>query len=85
MGISLPNSLRKMAQMERPPRGGLSEIRSGVLDQAEIAMAFSILRQPSRPNAPRLVAKSGRAARPPSAFLEPLVGQAHYLDLISPR
>src|SRR6185437_11630976 len=44
-------------------RCGLSEIRSGIFDQAAIAAdAFRFLRQPSRPNAPRPVAKSGSAA-----------------------
>ena len=40
---------------------GLSEIRSGVFDQAATRV-FRFLRQPSRPNAPRPVAKSGNAA-----------------------
>ena len=35
---------------------------SGCFDQAATVRAFRFLRQPSRPNAPRPVAKSGRAA-----------------------
>jgi hypothetical protein len=43
------------AHKERPPRGGPSEIQSGFY---QAALAFRFLRQPSRPNAPRPVAKS---------------------------
>ena len=40
-------------------RGGLSEIRSGAMIRRLRAQCFGFLRQPSRPIAPRQVAKSG--------------------------
>ena len=39
-------------ERERPPRGGLSEVRSMLSDHAASAAAFFFLRQPSTPNAP---------------------------------
>jgi hypothetical protein len=56
---------------ERPPRGGQSLIGHTPNGQAA-AWAFRFLRQPSRPNAPRPVAKSGRAAGNGVASAEPV-------------
>jgi hypothetical protein len=52
------------AKRKTASRGGLSEVRSGVFDQAAASAEafFRFLRQPNRPNAPRPLAKSGRAA-----------------------
>src|SRR5690242_15519930 len=53
---------KRTSQKERPPCGGLSEFRSVSLDHAARAAAFFFLHQPSRPNPPRPLAKSGSAA-----------------------
>jgi len=48
-------------KVERSPLGGASNLFAALFVQAP-AFAFRFLRQPSRPNAPRPVAKSGSAA-----------------------
>ena len=60
-GANASKSCQPLNQKDRP-RGGLSEIRSGVLIRLRSAAAFRFLRQPSRPKAPRPLAKSGKAA-----------------------
>src|SRR5215468_742716 len=60
-----------VTQTERPPRGGLSEITIYALGYAASAAAFFFLRQPSRPNAPRPVAKSGSVAGSGTGFIAP--------------
>jgi len=49
------------SQIERPPRGGLFSFSCAAV-QTVATCALFFLRQPSRPKAPRPVAKSGRAA-----------------------
>ncbi len=51
--------IQKDRQLRRSPRKPVS---GGFFDQAASAAAFRFLRQPSRPIAPRPVAKSGSAA-----------------------
>src|ERR1019366_10243518 len=51
-------------ETERPPRGGLSEIRFRYFDQAAATAAafLCFLRRANKPNTPSPPAKSGRAA-----------------------
>ena len=56
------HSRNDLHKTERPPRGGLSEIRSAAVLNQPAACAFRFLRHPRRPNAPRPVANSGRVA-----------------------
>ena len=66
------HSRNDLREIERPPHRGLSENSIKRFDQA--VAAFFILRHPSRPSAPRPVAKSGSAA-----------GSGVGLGLISPN
>jgi hypothetical protein len=58
------SGIREMTQQKEKDRlrGGLSEIQSEYLIDYATATAFRFLRRASSPNAPKPVAKSGKAA-----------------------